>query len=130
MTRPYYLMLSVLAMMLNLTSCSENLEKVSKSPNGQLTIYEGRKYGAGIAPDSVKVYISPSSSAIPKNAETVFEGQDVGRICYNWLTPSELNISISGGYVDQIASQWQISDGVRVKVRYVGTSGCVWRRAK
>ena len=132
MKHSLFLIFSLITVTLILTSCSEKIEKISKSPDGSIIVYEGRNYGAVSAPDSVKAYLvsSVSDSTSLENVEAVFEGQDVGLVCYSWPTSKELNISISGGYVDHVASQWQSSDGRRVTIRYTGTSGCMWHRTK
>ncbi len=85
--------------------------------------------GAGLAPDSVRAYLLVTGAIPVASTQPVFEGQDVGRVCYDWLTPTELHVRISGGYVDRVASQWQSPEGRWITIRYVGTSGCVWRKA-
>ena len=129
MTRYIAIILSLAGMMLGLTSCSERRAEVSTSPDGQIVVYEGRKPGAGPAPDSVAIYLTIASTDQSADAKSVFEGQDVGRVCYDWPSPSALNIRISGGYVDRVASQWIGPNGRRIAVRYLGSSGCVWRKS-
>jgi hypothetical protein len=129
MTRCLSLIFSTAGMVFGLTSCSERGAAVSKSPDGQITIYEGRTLGAGPAPDSVKTYLLVAAKVPSKDAVPIFEGQDVGRVCYDWLNSTTLNIRISGGYVDRLASQWLGPDGRRIGVRYLGISGCVWRKS-
>lgn len=120
------LVLSLAAMMLSLTSCSEMTTSVSKSPDGQVVVYERRKSGAGPAPDSVRSFLAAAGTTLPSKAEPILEGQDVGRVCYTWTSPTELNLRISGGYIDRVARRWQGQDGLRVEIRYVGTPGCAW----
>lgn len=126
MIRSLLLILSLVVMMLNLASCSERIATVSKSPDSRVVVYEGHKAGPGQVPDSVRSFLLPAGSSPTADEKPIFEGQDVGLICYSWPSPTELNLKISGGYVDQVASQWQGPDGLRVTIRYVGTSGCVW----
>lgn len=111
-----------------LVSCNEEIKKVSVAPRGQVIVYEARTSGAGPAPDSVKVYLLNTGAAMEGRGQPIFEGQDVGAICYTWLTDEELNISISGGYVDRIVQGWRSSKGRLVKVRYIGEPRCKWRR--
>ena len=118
--------LGILTSML-LASCSEKINKVSAAPNGQVVVYEARTSGAGPAPDSVKVYLLNAGAAMEGRDQPVFEGQDVGAICYTWPTDEELNISISGGYVDRIVQGWRSSEGRLVKVRYIAEPRCKWR---
>ena len=121
------LALSIAVTMLTLTSCSERMQSVSKSPDGNIVIYEGRKSGAGPAPDSVRSYLSIVGADLTDDANPIFEGQDVGRICYSWQNSTELTVRISGGYVDRVAPQWESPEGRRVTIRYAGISGCEWR---
>lgn len=129
MIRSCLLVLSLTAMTLGVTSCKERETTVSKSPDGGVIVYEHRKAGAGPAPDSVKAFLAAVTSPHPQDAVPVFEGQDVGLICYDWPKPDELDVRISGGYIDRVASQWRRPDGRSVKIRYLGTSGCVWHQA-
>lgn len=123
------ILLSLTGMMFGLTSCSERRATVSKSPDGRTVVYEGRKSGAGPAPDSVTIYLLTAPAVPSADAEPIFEGQDVGHVCYDWPSPTALNIRISGGYVDRIVSQWVGPNGQHIAVRYLGTSGCVWRKS-
>jgi hypothetical protein len=129
MIRSFLLVLSLTAMTLGITSCKERETTVSKSPDGGVIIFERRKAGAGPAPDSVKAFLAAVTSPHSQGAVPVFEGQDVGRVCYDWPKPDELDVRISGGYVDSVASQWQGPDGRHIKIRYGGTTGCVWHQA-
>jgi hypothetical protein len=122
--------LSLAGMMLGLTSCSERRTAVTKSPDGQIVVYEGRKSAAGPAPDSVTIYLLIAPTVPTDDAKPIFEGQDVGHICYDWPSSSVLNIRISGGYVDNVASQWVGPNGRHIAVRYLGTSGCAWRKSR
>lgn len=122
--------LAVIAgMMLSLTSCSERRAAVSKSPDGRIIVYEGRKSGAGPAPDSVTIYLLIAPNVPSADVKPILEGQDVGHVCYDWPSPSTLNIRISGGYIDHVASQWVGPNGRHIAVRYLGTSGCIWPKS-
>jgi hypothetical protein len=128
MTRNLVFTRALMVMMIGLTSCSESRTKVSESPDGGLVVYEGKKLGAGQAPDSVKSYLAATGSVPAANAKPIFEGQDVGQICYNWAGPNELNIRISGGYVDSVVSLWHGPDNHHVTIRYLGAADCAWRK--
>lgn len=109
-----------------LTSCSEQGSVINKSPDGHFAVYEQRINGAGPAPDTVKAYILVSRSQPSSDDVPFFEGQDVGRICYNWSASGALQVKISGGYVDRVAQVWPSPDGRRLIIRYRGMTGCTW----
>lgn len=128
MSRYVLHILLLVGMMLGLTSCIERGEVVSRSPDGKIVVYEGRKEGAGLAPDSVETYLLVAAKVPAADAQSIFEGQDVGRVCYDWSSPTMLNVRISGGYADRVVSHWSSPDGRRISIRYLGTTGCVWTK--
>lgn len=115
--------------MLGLTSCSERIAVVSKSPDEGIVVYEGRQFGAGPAADYLAVYLLTAPNAPAADTEPILEAQDAGRVCYEWLSPTALNIRISGGYVDHVTTQWVGQNGRHIEVRYLGNSGCGWRQS-
>ena len=122
---PRTLLLSGVALV-SLAGCRERMFDVGSSPDKRIQLLERRTSGALAAPDSVKVYARAAHSDSSKRL--IFEGQDVGKICYSWIDPETLRISISGGYPDQLATAVKI-EGQLVRVQYAGvTSECVWRR--
>lgn len=110
-----------------LLSCSENVEKIPTPKGFALDLYEVRILGEGIAPDSLKVYLVSPGEDITQKDYPVFEGQDIGSICYAWPNLNELEISISGGFVDNVETQWEQSNGHIVKIKYVENINCSWK---
>lgn len=127
MSRYLSLILLLAGMILSLTSCGERSVALSKSPDGRIIVYEELISRPGLAPNTVSTYLLVGATTPSEGTDPVFEGQDVGRICYDWPSPTALNIRISGGYVDHVASHWIDPSGNRIAVRYLGTLGCVWK---
>ena len=117
----------LLVFVLIVSGCKERIYKVTGSSNEHFIIFEGRKNGAGPAPDSVKIYVISRSSFSENDRTTIFEGQDVGKVCYRWINPMTLQIAISGGYADRVLSSAAI-DGELLRIKYVGTEdSCRWQ---
>lgn len=106
-----------------LASCGGKTSKIPTPDYSGVDVYEKRLFGAGPAPDSVKVYITDKGSALSEEISPVFEGQDVGLICYHWIG-TNLNISISGGYADQTVHRWFGTHGHKVNINYRGKTSC------
>jgi hypothetical protein len=109
-------------------ACTRHVREVQVPPEVGLKLYEERVYGTGPAPDSLRVYLSRDSYDVAKNRRPILEAQDAGTVCYEWKGSNELELRISGGYLDDVLSQWSGPDGRTVTVRYKGTDGCAWRR--
>src|SRR6202035_1784782 len=107
-------------------SCSGRTQWVPTPPNVGLLLFESRINGAGPAPDSVKVYLTKTDKRPEKSDMPIFEGQDVGRICYIWSNSRELHLRISGGYVDRVSQQWQDGGGRKVNGAFRGTKRLHW----
>ncbi len=118
----------VIIICLLLLACSESVVKISTPKEFEPDLYEVRILGEGIAPDSTKVYLVNPRETITEYSDPIFEGQDVGSVCYAWPGINELEISISGGYVDHVKSEWRQKDGRSVKINYVINTNCLWNR--
>jgi hypothetical protein len=94
-----------------------------------MSIFERRVDGAVAAPDSVQVYLAKSGATPKRGDKPIFEGQDVGRICYFWYRVGGLIINISGGYVDSVSSYRPEKSGMEVKVTFDPHLDCEWKRS-
>lgn len=66
-----------------LESCSAHIDHGHTPSNVDLFLFESRINGAGSAPDSIKIYMTDVNK-VPKKEDTpIFEGQDVGKVCYD-----------------------------------------------
>lgn len=109
-----------------LASCTTRTRQIPVAPNLKLRLFESRIDGAGPAPDSIKIYITNFGEYPRKTDIPIFEGQEVGRVCYVWLSKYELHIRISGGYPDNVLGQWQDKAGHIVKIVFDGFKDCKW----
>jgi hypothetical protein len=109
-----------------LASCKGETKKIPVPAEVRLDLYEARILGAGLAPDSVRVHLVEAGQSFSKDSPTVFEGQDVGALCYTWRSPRDLWISMSGGYVDHVARQ-VIVGRQSINVKYTTEISCSWK---
>ena len=120
----------VLSICCLLTSCSSKSRYVPTPDGVGLFIIESRISGAGPAPDSIRVYLTSTRKLPHKGDVPIFEGQDVGSVCYRWVGAGLLRLSISGGYLDRIYAQWHGVNGRTVIITYDGTNNCHWKASK
>jgi hypothetical protein len=116
----------VVALCLPTFACKTKIKRYPAPPGVRLVVVERRVAGALAAPDDAKVYLVSSADALLTDATMIFEGQDMGAICYRWASPTELHISVSAGYPDQVFSRWTGRDGRSVKLIYEGARNCAW----
>ena len=112
-----------------LTGCTKQITKIPSPTEAGVDLYEVRSAGAGLAPDSLRIFLTVRGKSIAKSDRPIFEAQDAGSVCYQWLSRNELLIKISSGYVDNVVTQWNNTGGPTVAVRYIGTKGCAWTPA-
>jgi len=108
-------------------SCAGRVYRVVTPSNIGLSLFERRIDGAGAAPDSVEVYLTGPGEIPDKRDNLIFEGQDAGRICYQWKNKNELHISISGGYVDFVSRYRRLPAARIVTIVFDGTLSCHWK---
>lgn len=120
--------LSILFALLALAGCHERTWKIAAPASAHLNIVEGRTSGPGLMPDLVSVYVSPSDAPNKISRVAIFQGQDIGKICYQWIDPATIELAISDGYADRVSTEVQLK-GKILRVKYVGVSpNCHWRR--
>jgi hypothetical protein len=119
---------AIFAAMAFVCGCSNSSTvRILVPENIGLGLFEERYLSGGTAPDLLKVYLVESGkSQVGAHDQPIFEGQDVGAVCYQWPSADELEIRISGGYVDHVEAVWRGNNNRAVNIRYMGMDGCVW----
>lgn len=123
MTRVFTIIFSCIC----LAACAEEIKKIPVSESVKLNIYEGRIRGGGLADDMLKIYLKNLGEDVRKDENPVFEAENVGRVCYKWLSNDVLEIKTDGNNAYSIDPLWKGSDGRIVRLHFMGHSGCPWR---
>jgi hypothetical protein len=102
---------------------------VAVPPTAEFRLSEVRSSGLGVTvPDLVRVYAGPREDKPNPSSVAIFSGQDMGKICYTWLNPTTVQLSMSGGYPEWIEPSARIN-GKTLSVQFIGAApNCVWRR--
>lgn len=119
------MILAVLLVVMLVTACARKREiEVPVPPNIGLRLIEERHYSSGPGPDYVRVYLLTAGRSVSKSDVPIFQGQEVGQICYQWGSPTALQFGIDGGYVDSVARNWKSPTGLDVNVTFLGKVAC------
>ena len=116
--------LAVLMSLVILEGCTKEIRSIAGPANAGVDVKEIRVSGAGPAPDSLKIFLTKRGSGVASSDKPIFEAQDAGLVCYQWVGAKELQIRLADGYVDKLESVWRDETGNVIVIRYLGNNGC------